>query len=163
MSMSGPVATLKYIQDAYHRHYDTAFWLRDPKLLAERRLLLEETGSTAREALLEAVLPYPSTTPIAEVCTRVGLDNQTGKILFKADSSFRIRDHQAQVASPPDILITNVSMLNVMLMRDVEEPVFEKTRARLGVGQSDRERIRQLLAGHVRPELAAVILGKLYN
>ena len=33
------------------------------------------------------------------------------------------------VSAPPDILITNTSMLNVMLMRDVEDPIFEKTRS----------------------------------
>jgi DEAD/DEAH box helicase domain-containing protein len=33
------------------------------------------------------------------------------------------------VASPPDILVTNYSMLNAMLMRDIEEPMFEATRA----------------------------------
>ncbi|WP_135503049.1 DEAD/DEAH box helicase [Roseovarius aestuariivivens] len=32
------------------------------------------------------------------------------------------------VAAPPDILITNTSMLNIMLLRDVESPIFEKTR-----------------------------------
>ena len=33
------------------------------------------------------------------------------------------------VETPPDILVTNYSMLNAMLMRDHEEAVFEKTRA----------------------------------
>ncbi|WP_345044951.1 DEAD/DEAH box helicase [Georgenia daeguensis] len=32
------------------------------------------------------------------------------------------------IANPPDILVTNYSMLNVMLMRQLEEPIFEKTR-----------------------------------
>lgn len=32
------------------------------------------------------------------------------------------------VATPPDILVTNYSMLNAMLMRDLEEPMFEATR-----------------------------------
>ena len=32
------------------------------------------------------------------------------------------------VASPPDILVTNFSMLNVMLMRDVEKNIFESTK-----------------------------------
>jgi len=32
------------------------------------------------------------------------------------------------IASPPDILVTNYSMLNAMLMRDLEEPIFEQTR-----------------------------------
>lgn len=32
------------------------------------------------------------------------------------------------VAAAPDILITNTSMLNIMLMRDLEAPIFEQTR-----------------------------------
>ncbi|WP_344119733.1 helicase-related protein [Kocuria aegyptia] len=32
------------------------------------------------------------------------------------------------IATPPDVLVTNYSMLNVMLMRDVEEPIFESTK-----------------------------------
>ena len=31
-------------------------------------------------------------------------------------------------STPPDIMITNYSMLNIMLMRSVEEEIFEKTR-----------------------------------
>ena len=38
------------------------------------------------------------------------------------------------VESPPDVLVTNYSMLNAMLMRDIEEPMFEVTKAWL---QSD--------------------------
>jgi DEAD/DEAH box helicase domain-containing protein len=33
------------------------------------------------------------------------------------------------IAAPPDILVTNYSMLNVMLMRATEQPIFERTRA----------------------------------
>ena len=40
------------------------------------------------------------------------------------------------IANPPDILVTNYSMLNVMLMRDVEEPLFEATRNWLESDQS---------------------------
>ena len=32
------------------------------------------------------------------------------------------------IASPPDVMVTNYSMLNVMLMRDIEEPLFTATR-----------------------------------
>lgn len=35
--------------------------------------------------------------------------------------------------TPPDILITNYSMLNIMMMRDVERSIFEKTRDWLNV------------------------------
>lgn len=38
------------------------------------------------------------------------------------------------VAAPPDILVTNYSMLNAMLMRDVEEPLFEATHEWLSTG-----------------------------
>jgi Lhr-like helicase len=39
---------------------------------------------------------------------------------------------------PPDILITNYSMLNIMLMRGVEEGIFDQTRAWLGQDPSNR-------------------------
>ena len=37
-------------------------------------------------------------------------------------SRWDMQDH------PPDILITNYSMLNIMLTRDLEQPIFEKTK-----------------------------------
>lgn len=42
------------------------------------------------------------------------------------------------IATPPDILITNTSMLNIMLMRNVEDPIFDKTRAWLEADPSNR-------------------------
>ena len=33
------------------------------------------------------------------------------------------------IVDPPDVLVTNYSMLNAMLMRQVEDPIFEKTRS----------------------------------
>ena len=38
--------------------------------------------------------------------------------------------------SPPDILITNYSMLSIMMMREVDEPLFEKTREWLAKNES---------------------------
>ena len=37
-------------------------------------------------------------------------------------SRWDMQDH------PPDILITNYSMLSIMMMREIDEPIFEKTR-----------------------------------
>lgn len=100
MSVITPAETLHYIQDAYHRYFDTAFWLRDPALLAERRRLLKTTGATAQEVLLEAVLPYPSVTPISQICADAGLAAGTGdllgRILFNSDQTFKLRQHQAE-------------------------------------------------------------------
>ncbi|WP_324826457.1 DEAD/DEAH box helicase [Qipengyuania zhejiangensis] len=42
------------------------------------------------------------------------------------------------IASPPDILITNTSMLNVMLMRDNEERIFEETRSWLAESEENQ-------------------------
>jgi DEAD/DEAH box helicase domain-containing protein len=41
------------------------------------------------------------------------------------------------VTHPPDILVTNYSMLSAMLMRDVEEPLFESTRAWLAASEAN--------------------------
>ena len=41
------------------------------------------------------------------------------------------------VAAPPDLLVTNYSMLNVMLMRNFENPIFEMTREWLASDSSN--------------------------
>jgi DEAD/DEAH box helicase domain-containing protein len=41
------------------------------------------------------------------------------------------------IAEPPDVLITNYSMLNIMLMRTLEQPIFEKTRNWLAASQDN--------------------------
>ncbi|MDA2989730.1 MAG: helicase, partial [Actinomycetota bacterium] len=39
-------------------------------------------------------------------------------------------------SDPPDIMVTNYSMLNAMLMRDLEDAIFEQTRAWLAANES---------------------------
>ncbi|MFZ2028847.1 MAG: DEAD/DEAH box helicase [Vitreimonas sp.] len=93
-----PSRVLSYIQEAYLKYYDTAFWLRDPALLAERRKLLEITGATSQEVLLEAVLPYRSTLSAAEAGARAGLNEGQSALLAKIvfDGAFNYRKHQAE-------------------------------------------------------------------
>ena len=50
-------------------------------------------------------------------------DPRSGEMLTRWD----------MVRAAPDVLVTNVSMLNVMLMRDVEEPIFASTQRWRGV------------------------------
>lgn len=45
-------------------------------------------------------------------------------------------DRWSMQAAPPDIMITNNSMLNIMLMREIEDPIFEQTAAWLRQSQS---------------------------
>lgn len=42
--------------------------------------------------------------------------------------------------APPDIMITNFSMLSIMLMREIDDPVFEKTRLWLACEDIDEEK-----------------------
>ena len=98
MKSATPANVLSYIQEAYHRYYDSAFWMRDEYIMRERRALLDEAGLTAQEILLEAVLPYPSMVSIEEACAAVGIEpgiaRQLAEIVFGND--FKLRRHQAQ-------------------------------------------------------------------
>ena len=78
---------------------------------AIRRYMVSE-GKDAREIL--------------ETCSQFQ-DPSIGEMLTRWDMA----------ASAPDILITNTSMLNIMLMRDVENPIFDMTRDWLGSDPSN--------------------------
>lgn len=108
--MTIPTTVRDRLVDGYLRYYDTAFWLRDTSLMDERRHLLEQPGRIAADPLLEPVLPYTSTRPIAEVCEDADLSVDIAKRLAAAlfhlpsgpaDEEFALRRHQenALVAS----------------------------------------------------------------
>ena len=100
MSKANPNDVIKYIQEAYHKYYDSAFWMRDEILMSERRNLLDDVGLTAQDILLEVVLPYASEVPIKEVCVEAGLSTEVAEklayVLFGEDPEFKLRKHQAQ-------------------------------------------------------------------
>ena len=54
-----PIAVYEAIKDAYLRHYDTAFRLRDAPLRAGRRALLEEPGVIFTDLLRRPRQPTP--------------------------------------------------------------------------------------------------------
>jgi DEAD/DEAH box helicase domain-containing protein len=98
LSRPTPSEVLEYIQEAYHKYYDSAFWMRDEPLMKERRTLLEEPGLTAQEILLEAVFAYPSAVTVDEACRAAGLPDgvaeHLGRVVFGANFAFR--KHQAE-------------------------------------------------------------------
>lgn len=100
MNIYTPDKVLSYIQEAYHKYYDSAFWMKDELLMKERRDLLDKPGLTAQEILLEAVLAYPSQVKVADACRQAGIPEEVapvlGKILFDGDENFKLRLHQAQ-------------------------------------------------------------------
>lgn len=56
------------------------------------------------------------------------LDDATLRSQFQDPHAGELVTRWDMISTPPDVLVTNYSMLNVMLMRDVEEPIFESTR-----------------------------------
>ena len=100
MSASDPARLQSAIREGYLRYFDTAFWLRDEKLMAERRRLLEQDGHVFQNVLIEPVPTYPPGRTILEVCGDAGLDrpiaDRLGAMLFGSDGGFRLWEHQAR-------------------------------------------------------------------
>jgi DEAD/DEAH box helicase domain-containing protein len=70
-----------------------------------------------------------------------------------ACASSEMRSRFDMQETPPDILITNYSMLNVMLMRKVDESIFEKTKAWLNAddieGELDKREAKKIRIFHL--------------
>lgn len=100
MKRSNPISVFEYVREAYGRYYDTAFWMRDEKLLAERQAITMSDGVMAREPLIEAVPQYPSIDPIEQVCVDAGLApfvaENLGWVVFGARKGVKLRRHQSQ-------------------------------------------------------------------
>ena len=94
-----PASLQAAIQEGYLRYYDTAFRLRDPSLMSERRRLLGAPGVILGEPLLEPVIPYSGDESLSEVCADIGLPEAVadalGRMAFGSDGSFVLHAHQA--------------------------------------------------------------------
>ncbi len=114
-----PIRVFREIRDAYLRYYDTAFWLRDPRIRAERRALLETPGVVFADPLIETVLPYDAGPSLRETGAKIGLSMEVierlAQMLFRKDANFRLRDHQARAlavslgrrpAEPRNVVVT---------------------------------------------------------
>jgi Lhr-like helicase len=55
--------------------------------------------------------------------------NDSTRFLFPSPDGAELISRWDMQETPPDLLVTNVSMLNAMLSREVEAPIFEQTRA----------------------------------
>ena len=69
-----------------------------------------------------------------------GQDSKTGEFVRAVtlpDDSELLTRHEVQTA-PPDLLLTNYSMLEYMLMRPIERPIFDRTREWLRKNLSEK-------------------------
>ena len=55
-------------------------------------------------------------------------DDFERRYFLSSPDGAEMRSRWDSQAHPPDILITNYSMLNIMLLRDIEKPIFDRTR-----------------------------------
>lgn len=98
-----PTQVYRELQDAYLRYFDTAFWLKDERLIRERRRLLSEPGLLFTDVLLEPVVPYDADYPLATAARQACLDpiaeRIVGQALFGdfvgAGEQIMLRRHQA--------------------------------------------------------------------
>ena len=97
-----PLAVSQQIESTVLRYIDTAYALRDAKLVEERRALLSADGRLLQDVLLEPVMPYDGTDPALEVCRSVGLTQEESLLLISslfrdtAAQDLRLRQHQAE-------------------------------------------------------------------
>ena len=143
---ASPISLNDSVRDAYLRYFDTAFWLRDEGLMAERRTLLERAGRLFADPLLEPVIPYDATVPLLDVTREAGISDTAAEIVGEAlfgaftptGSPVMLRWHQAESVRHslgretrrPDVVVTSgtgsgktESFLLPLLLRLVEESV----------------------------------------
>ena len=99
LKQSSPIEVISHIKEGYKRYYNTAFWLKDTGLQAERDSLLDTPGVMQQVSYIEAVPQYPARHPIGESCKRAGLNEkisaQLGEIVFGPGVK-NLREHQAE-------------------------------------------------------------------
>ena len=121
--MTTPVRVARELQDAFLRYFDTAFWLRDERLIDERRHRLLDDALLSTETLLEPVVPYDPTEPLHDVCRSAGVPESVGARVGDAllgafrpkDGVLRLRSHQAEAlrhsldttSTTPNVVVTS--------------------------------------------------------
>ncbi len=100
MNEKTPLEVFEYIKDTYLRYLDSAFWLNDPGMLAERGALVSAADVLAADPILEVNLPYKTAETIGNVCEGIGLSDEIAADLassiFSKTPEFKLRTHQAE-------------------------------------------------------------------
>lgn len=116
------------LRDGYLRYFDTAFWLRKPALMSERRQILEGGDLVSKEPLLEPVRPYSGGLSFRDAGSRLGVDEQQCErlsgMLFPGAEAARLREHQLRA-------------LEISLTDQLDEPRNPIITAGTGAGKTE--------------------------
>ena len=98
----------------------------DKKTLGKRERAVEQTRAHLRDLAESQRLAADYDRSIAESRGREVIDET--RFLFASVDGAELNTRWDMQATPPDVLVTNSSMLNAMLAREVEEPILDQTR-----------------------------------
>ncbi|MDH3048668.1 DEAD/DEAH box helicase [Gordonia sp. 135] len=96
-----PVTLSDSLRDTYVRYFDTAFWLNNDAVMAERRALLAKPGALVGKVMIEPVIPYPNTARLDDVTSDAGIPASIGRRVATAlfpgapEHKITLREHQA--------------------------------------------------------------------
>ncbi|MCY4571637.1 MAG: DEAD/DEAH box helicase, partial [Gemmatimonadetes bacterium] len=94
-----PIETYEAITSTFVRYYETAFGLRDQRMVDERRALLNEPQRIFTEPLLEPQFPLEGAELLEQVCAEVGLGPwvaaELERLLSPVVGPWRLYEHQA--------------------------------------------------------------------
>lgn len=146
-SKATPSNLIQYLKDRYQSYYDTAFYIKDEKLRAERKKILSEHEVIAQDILLERVPQYASKIDFNAIATKVGLSKDQSEILvdsiFGSKGGVQLREHQSEAfeasfskSEKHNVVVTSgtssgktESFLIPMLARIIKEDRHKKSAA----------------------------------
>lgn len=88
----------------------------------------ERRSRKLQELFTECVAMQATQKRAREIAEKGGDDNEEVRYLFSSVDGSELTSRWDIQETPPDILITNISMLNAILAREVDSPIIDKTR-----------------------------------
>ncbi|WP_292448097.1 DEAD/DEAH box helicase [Mesorhizobium sp.] len=104
-----------------------AGWLQHPRRAHQRSE--QEASARRTKRVADAFVSYAEDQALAQAHDLAHGDEDPTRYLFPSVDGAELISRWDMQASPPDLLVTNISMLGAMLSREIEQPIFDQTRA----------------------------------
>lgn len=142
-----------------------AGYLRHPRRSNTHRE--QEAAARRISRVASAMEGYASDQALARAHDIRHSEDETTRYLFPSVDGAELIARWDVQATPPDLLVTNVSMLGAMLSREVEQPIFEQTRTWLRENKSAYFFLvldeLHLVRGSAGTEVAGLIRALIYR